>query len=32
VFHQGSILLEGPAEKVLVDPAVREVYIGNRAA
>jgi branched-chain amino acid transport system ATP-binding protein/urea transport system ATP-binding protein len=32
VFHQGSILLEGPAERVLVDPAVREVYIGNRAA
>jgi len=32
VFHQGSILLEGPAEKVLLDPAVREVYIGNRAA
>jgi branched-chain amino acid transport system ATP-binding protein len=32
VFHQGSILIEGPAEKVLVDPAVREVYIGNRAA
>jgi len=32
VFHQGSILLEGPAEKVLVDPAVREVYIGNRAS
>ncbi len=31
VFHQGSILVEGPAEKVLNDPAVREVYIGNRA-
>ena len=32
VFHQGSILLEGPSHTVLVDPAVREVYIGNRAA
>ena len=31
VFHQGSILVEGPAEAVLNDPAVREVYIGNRA-
>jgi branched-chain amino acid transport system ATP-binding protein len=32
VFHQGSILIEGPADKVLDDPTVREVYIGNRAA
>jgi ABC-type uncharacterized transport system ATPase subunit len=31
VFHQGSVLVEGPAEKVLSDPTVREVYIGNRA-
>jgi ABC-type uncharacterized transport system ATPase subunit len=31
VFHQGSILIEGPAETVLNDPAVREVYIGSRA-
>jgi branched-chain amino acid transport system ATP-binding protein len=31
VFHQGSVLVEGPAEKVLSDPMVREVYIGNRA-
>jgi branched-chain amino acid transport system ATP-binding protein len=31
VFHQGAILIEGPAEKVLDDPKVREVYIGNRA-
>lgn len=31
VFHQGSVLVEGPAEKVLNDPMVREVYIGNRA-
>jgi branched-chain amino acid transport system ATP-binding protein/urea transport system ATP-binding protein len=31
VFHQGSILTEGPADAVLNDPAVREVYIGNRA-
>jgi branched-chain amino acid transport system ATP-binding protein/urea transport system ATP-binding protein len=31
VFHQGAILMEGPAEQVLADAAVREVYIGNRA-
>jgi len=31
VFHQGAILIEGPAGKVLDDPKVREVYIGNRA-
>jgi branched-chain amino acid transport system ATP-binding protein/urea transport system ATP-binding protein len=31
VFHQGSILAEGPAARVLDDPQVREVYIGNRA-
>jgi len=32
VFHQGAILVEGPANRVLDDPVVREVYIGNRAA
>jgi len=32
VFHQGSVLIEGPADQVLNDPMVREVYIGNRAA
>ncbi len=31
VFHQGAILIEGPASKVLDDARVREVYIGNRA-
>ena len=31
VFHQGAILIEGPAGQVLDDPKVREVYIGNRA-
>ena len=31
VFHQGAVLVEGPAEAVLNDPDVREVYIGNRA-
>jgi ABC-type uncharacterized transport system ATPase subunit len=31
VFHQGAVLVEGPAEHVLNDPLVREVYIGNRA-
>jgi len=30
VFHQGSILLEGPAEQVLNDASVKEVYIGHR--
>ena len=32
VFHQGAILVEGPANRILDDPVVREVYIGNRAA
>jgi len=31
VFHQGSILVEGPAHQVLNDATVREVYVGNRA-
>jgi ABC-type uncharacterized transport system ATPase subunit len=31
VFHQGAVLTEGPAERVLADERVREVYIGNRA-
>jgi len=31
VLHQGSILMEGASEQVLVDARVREVYIGNRA-
>ncbi len=31
VFHQGAILIEGRAEKVLSDPNVREVYLGSRA-
>ena len=31
VFHQGAVLVEGPAETVLADARVREVYIGNRA-
>ena len=32
VFYQGAVLLEGPADQVLNDARVREVYIGNRAA
>lgn len=32
VFHQGSIMIEGPPDAVLSDARVREVYIGNRAA
>jgi len=31
VFHQGAILVEGAADRVLNDAKVREVYIGNRA-
>ena len=31
VFHQGAILVEGHADRVLSDPSVREVYLGNRA-
>jgi branched-chain amino acid transport system ATP-binding protein len=31
VFHQGAILIEGDADKVLTDTRVREVYLGNRA-
>jgi branched-chain amino acid transport system ATP-binding protein/urea transport system ATP-binding protein len=31
VFHRGAILVEGTAERVLDDPRVREVYLGNRA-
>ncbi len=31
VFHRGAILVEGTAQKVLDDPRVREVYLGNRA-
>jgi urea transport system ATP-binding protein len=31
VFHRGAILVEGNAERVLDDPRVREVYLGNRA-
>lgn len=31
VFHQGAVLTEGPAEQVLSDQRVREVYIGSRA-
>jgi branched-chain amino acid transport system ATP-binding protein/urea transport system ATP-binding protein len=30
VFHQGAVLTEGPAQQVLADARVREVYIGNR--
>jgi branched-chain amino acid transport system ATP-binding protein/urea transport system ATP-binding protein len=31
VFHQGAILVEGPADQVLDDARVRDVYIGDRA-
>jgi ABC-type uncharacterized transport system ATPase subunit len=31
VFHQGSVLVQGPVDKVLTDARVREVYIGSRA-
>lgn len=32
VFHQGRILLEDSVDAVLSDPAVRDVYLGKRAA
>jgi ABC-type uncharacterized transport system ATPase subunit len=31
VFHRGAILVEGTAQRVLDDPRVRDVYLGNRA-
>lgn len=31
VFHQGTVLMEGPCDQVLSDEKVREVYIGTRA-
>lgn len=31
VFHQGAILVEGPAQQVLSDAQVRKVYIGDKA-
>lgn len=30
VFHRGAVLAEGPAESVLADERVREVYLGRR--
>lgn len=32
VFHQGRILIEDTAEKVMRDPMVRDVYLGKQAA
>jgi urea transport system ATP-binding protein len=32
VFDRGEILVEGPADAVLSDPRVRDVYLGKRAA
>jgi branched-chain amino acid transport system ATP-binding protein/urea transport system ATP-binding protein len=32
VFHRGAILVEGPADGVLRDARVREVYLGEAAA
>lgn len=31
VFHQGAVLVEGPAQQVLSDEKVRQVYMGTRA-
>ena len=28
VLHEGSVLAEGPFEKIQSDPKVREVYLG----
>jgi branched-chain amino acid transport system ATP-binding protein/urea transport system ATP-binding protein len=32
VFNQGSILVEDDVERVMADPAVRDVYLGKQAA
>ncbi len=32
VFNQGSILVEDDVERVMADPAVRDVYLGKHAA
>ncbi len=32
VFNQGSILVEDNVERVMADPAVRDVYLGKQAA
>ena len=29
VFHQGAVLIEGQVDRVLADPAVRDVYLGK---
>ncbi|PZQ10546.1 MAG: ABC transporter ATP-binding protein [Ancylobacter novellus] len=32
VFNRGRVLAEGPAEEVMADPRVRDVYLGKEAA
>lgn len=32
VFHQGAILVEDRVDAILVDPRVRDVYLGKQAA
>jgi len=32
VFNQGSVLVEGPADQVMSDPRVRDVYLGKEVA
>jgi branched-chain amino acid transport system ATP-binding protein/urea transport system ATP-binding protein len=32
VFHQGTVLVEDRVESILVDPRVRDVYLGKQAA
>ena len=32
VFNQGAILIEDDVERVMADPAVRDVYLGKQAA
>lgn len=32
VFHQGTILVEDRVDVILVDPRVRDVYLGKQAA
>ena len=31
VFHQGRVLTEGPFERIMADPVVRDVYLGRAA-
>ena len=32
VFHQGQILVEDAFDRIMTNPAVRDVYLGRQAA